>query len=153
SKDVVPEAASGRAVVHTFTVNWQAWYPKLDPPYVVAIVDLPEQDGLRLTTNLVGVEPDDVHIGMPVRVVFEAGDGVWLPFFEPDPDAPEKPTQASAPGVPARRRSSRFPATDVLERRAVISGVGQSQIGRRIYRDPLDLTIDAALAAIEDAGL
>ncbi|MGZ4694470.1 MAG: thiolase family protein, partial [Acidimicrobiales bacterium] len=39
------------------------------------------------------------------------------------------------------------------ERRAVISGVGQSQIGRRIYREPLDLTIEAALRAIEDAGL
>ena len=39
------------------------------------------------------------------------------------------------------------------EHRAVISGVGQSQIGRRIYRDPLDLTIEATLRAIEDAGL
>jgi acetyl-CoA acetyltransferase len=35
----------------------------------------------------------------------------------------------------------------------VISGVGQSQFGRRINRDPLDLTVDAALAAIGDAGL
>lgn len=39
------------------------------------------------------------------------------------------------------------------EHRAVISGVGQSQIGRRIYRDPLDLTIEASIRAIEDAGL
>ena len=39
------------------------------------------------------------------------------------------------------------------EHRAVISGVGQSQIGRRIYRDPLALTIEASLRAIEDAGL
>ncbi len=36
---------------------------------------------------------------------------------------------------------------------AVISGVGQSQVGRRIDRDPLDLTVDAALAAVADAGL
>ncbi len=40
-----------------------------------------------------------------------------------------------------------------FERKAVISGVGQSQVGRRIYRDPLDLTIEAALDAIADAGL
>jgi acetyl-CoA acetyltransferase len=40
-----------------------------------------------------------------------------------------------------------------LERKAVVSGIGQSQVGRRIYRDPLDLTIDAVLAAIDDAGL
>ena len=42
---------------------------------------------------------------------------------------------------------------EIGERKAVVSGVGQSQIGRRIYRDPIDLTLDACLAAIEDAGL
>jgi acetyl-CoA acetyltransferase len=42
---------------------------------------------------------------------------------------------------------------DRLERRAVISGIGQSQVGRRIYRDPLELTVDAVLDAIGDAGL
>lgn len=36
---------------------------------------------------------------------------------------------------------------------AVISGVGQSQIGRRIGRDGLDLAIEACLAAIAHAGL
>jgi len=45
-------------------------------------------------------------------------------------------------------------ATDLLgERRAVVSGVGQSDIGRRLFRDPLELTLDACIAAIEDAGL
>jgi acetyl-CoA acetyltransferase len=37
--------------------------------------------------------------------------------------------------------------------RAAISGVGQSDVGRRLHRDPLDLTIDACLEAIDDAGL
>ncbi|MGZ4688488.1 MAG: thiolase family protein [Acidimicrobiia bacterium] len=41
----------------------------------------------------------------------------------------------------------------VIERRAVISGAGQSEIGRRLYRDPLELTLDGCLAAIADAGL
>jgi acetyl-CoA acetyltransferase/uncharacterized OB-fold protein len=160
SRELRPEVTSGRAVVHTFTVNWQQWYPNLDPPYIVAIVALPEQEGLRLTTNLVGIEPDDVHIGMPVRVVFEEWDGVWLPFFEPDPDAPDAAEQSEAARVvrpgwakpPDGRRADQR-AKPVGERAAVISGVGQSQIGRRIYRDPLELTVDAALAAIEDAGL
>jgi acetyl-CoA acetyltransferase len=44
-------------------------------------------------------------------------------------------------------------ARRIGERDAVISGVGQSQVGRRIYRDPLGLTLDACLAAIEHAGL
>jgi acetyl-CoA acetyltransferase len=43
--------------------------------------------------------------------------------------------------------------TEILERRACISGIGQSDVGRRLGRDPLDLTLDACLAAIEDAGL
>ncbi|MFY9588893.1 MAG: thiolase family protein [Actinomycetota bacterium] len=42
---------------------------------------------------------------------------------------------------------------EILERRAVISGIGQSDVGRRLNRTDLDLTIDAALEAIADAGL
>ncbi|HEY3842936.1 MAG TPA: hypothetical protein VGL48_06750, partial [Acidimicrobiales bacterium] len=45
------------------------------------------------------------------------------------------------------------PVEEPLERRAVISGIGQSRIGRRLGRDDLDLTIEAGLAAIADAGL
>jgi acetyl-CoA acetyltransferase len=40
-----------------------------------------------------------------------------------------------------------------LERRAILSGIGQSAIGRRLFRDDLDLTCEAALRAIADAGL
>jgi acetyl-CoA acetyltransferase len=40
-----------------------------------------------------------------------------------------------------------------LERRAIISGIGQSQVGRRLGRSELDLTVEAGLAAIADAGL
>jgi len=43
--------------------------------------------------------------------------------------------------------------SEPLERRSIISGVGQSAIGRRLFRDDLELTCDAALAAIADAGL
>ena len=39
------------------------------------------------------------------------------------------------------------------EERAVLSGIGQSEVGRRLGRADVDLTIDACLAAIEDAGL
>jgi len=44
-------------------------------------------------------------------------------------------------------------APEAAERRAVISGVGQSAIGRRLDRSGLQLTLDAILAAIADAGL
>lgn len=79
------EAVSGRGSVFSFTVNHQPWIPGLDPPYVIAIVALDEEDGLRLTTRLVGCEPEEVKIGMRVRVRFEPHDRVYLPFFEPEP--------------------------------------------------------------------
>lgn len=83
-----PEAVSGRATLHTYTVNHHTWIPGFDPPYVVAIVDIEEQPGLRLTTNLVDCEIEDVHIGMPVKVCFEArDDGIYIPLFAPDLDA------------------------------------------------------------------
>ena len=84
SRDVLAEPVSGRATVATFTINHQPWYPGLDPPYVVAIVEIEEDPKVRLMTNIVGCPPDDVVIGMPVRVAFEQyADDVWLPFFEP----------------------------------------------------------------------
>lgn len=40
-----------------------------------------------------------------------------------------------------------------FEQRAVISGVGQSQVGRQLDRSGFQLTLDAIIAAVEDAGL
>ncbi len=40
-----------------------------------------------------------------------------------------------------------------FERRSVISGIGQSAIGRRLRRTGVDLTMEAARAAVADAGL
>ncbi|MCU1450810.1 MAG: DNA-binding protein [Acidimicrobiales bacterium] len=83
SRDLAPEAVSGRGTVHTFTINQQPWIPGYDPPYAIAIVELEEQEGLRLMTNIVGCGPDDVHVGMPVEVTFEHNNDVWLPLFRP----------------------------------------------------------------------
>lgn len=68
----------------SFTVNHQAWIPGLPVPYVVAIVELAEQAGLRFVSNIVGGSVDEVHIGMPVRVTFEQIEDVWIPLFERD---------------------------------------------------------------------
>ncbi|MCU1353773.1 MAG: putative nucleic-acid-binding protein containing a Zn-ribbon [Acidimicrobiales bacterium] len=81
--ELAPEAVSGRGTVHSFTVNHQPWDG--DPePWVIALVELPEQPGLRLTTNIVGCPADEVRIAMPVRVAFEHRDPVWFPLFERD---------------------------------------------------------------------
>lgn len=82
---VTPQPVSGRGTVATFTVNHQQWNPAgRTSPYVVAVVELLEQPGLRLITNIINCAVDEVVIGLPVRVVFAALDDVWLPLFEPD---------------------------------------------------------------------
>jgi acetyl-CoA acetyltransferase len=42
---------------------------------------------------------------------------------------------------------------NLAEKQCAISGIGQSAVGRRLGRDPLELTLDACYAAIADAGL
>lgn len=90
SKDVRPEAVSGRATLASYTINHHPWLPGFETPYVVAIVEVVEQAGLRLTTNIVNCPSDEIRIGMAVRVVFrhleDEGGDVWLPLFEPDHD-------------------------------------------------------------------
>lgn len=46
-----------------FTVNSHQWLPGFEPPYVVANIALAEDPNVRLTTNIIGCEPTDVHIG------------------------------------------------------------------------------------------
>ncbi|HER20434.1 MAG TPA: 3-ketoacyl-CoA thiolase, partial [Chromatiales bacterium] len=43
--------------------------------------------------------------------------------------------------------------TDKFENRSAVTGLGMSEVGRRLMRDPMALTIDACLDAIADAGL
>ena len=81
SREVEPEAVSGRGEVLTYTVNHQSWDGST-VPYAIVIVELAEQEGLRLTSNLVGVELDDIEIGMPVQVTFEQHGEVYYPLFE-----------------------------------------------------------------------
>ncbi|TCJ31502.1 MULTISPECIES: OB-fold domain-containing protein [unclassified Parafrankia] len=148
---VTMAAVSGRGVVAGFTVNHQQWLPDFPPPYVVAVVALAEDDGVRLTTNIVNCEPGDVRVGLAVRVLFEQADDVYLPLFEPDPDragemlAVPEPRELTAPARPVS--PARF------EEKVALTGVGQSRVGRRLMVDPLELTVQACLAAVEDAGL
>jgi uncharacterized OB-fold protein len=90
SREVEPEVVSGRGELWSYTVNHQSWDGSTEP-YVICWVQLLEQEGLRLTSNLIGCDPDQVRIGMPVRVVFERHGEVWFPIFEPDPDAEVSP--------------------------------------------------------------
>ncbi len=74
--------ASGRGTVYSCVIPHHPPLPGFDGPYAVALVDL--EEGTRLVTNIVGVEPAAVTIGMPVQVRYEEFDGgIVLPLFEP----------------------------------------------------------------------
>jgi uncharacterized OB-fold protein len=81
SRSVTPRAAAGTGVIHSFTINHQAWLPNLPVPYALAVVDLDGEPGVRLTAQLLDVEPDSVAIGQRVRVSFVHVEDVWIPQF------------------------------------------------------------------------
>ncbi len=75
--------SSGLGTVYTFTIVRRGLNNYKDAtPYVVAYVEVPE--GIRMLTNIVGCPVDEVTIGMPVTVEFEATPGgAHLPRFRP----------------------------------------------------------------------
>jgi uncharacterized OB-fold protein len=79
---LAPQPASGDGTVFTFTVDWHQYHPQVPPPYVIAIVELAEQDDLRLPTNIVGCEFDELRCGLAVHVVFEQHGEIFVPLFE-----------------------------------------------------------------------
>lgn len=76
--------AGGTGSVYTFTVVTKGGGAYRDAgPYVLAFVELDE--GPRLMTNLVDVQPDAVFVGQRVTVVFTpTEDGNALPRFRPE---------------------------------------------------------------------
>ena len=86
SDDLAPEQVSGRGVLYSFTVTMQAWHPFWADkvPYVLAAVELPEQAGLRMLSNVIDCGHDRLRIGMPLAVAFrEIAPGLTLPLFKP----------------------------------------------------------------------
>ena len=70
--------------MYTFSTMHDNFIRGYAPPYVVAQVELEEQPGLRLNSNILECDVKDVHIGMPVEVTFEERtDEVTLPQFQP----------------------------------------------------------------------
>jgi uncharacterized OB-fold protein len=86
SRDVTWKQASGRGTVYTFSIVQRAPTPGFaeDVPFVNAIVEL--EEGPRMMSSLVGVEPEPskVSVGMPVEVTFEdITEEISLPKFRP----------------------------------------------------------------------
>jgi uncharacterized OB-fold protein len=52
-------------------------------PYVVGLVELAEQKGVKVLTNIVEASREDLKVGMPVEVTFEGRGSVVVPQFRP----------------------------------------------------------------------
>jgi uncharacterized OB-fold protein len=85
SRDTEFAEATGRGIVAAFTINRHEWIPERRVgPYIIAIVELIEQAGLRMITNIVNCPVDEVRTGMEVRALFMQVADAWLPVFEPE---------------------------------------------------------------------
>jgi uncharacterized OB-fold protein len=76
--------ASGKGKIYTFTTTLLgAPLPFMnDMPYTVAMVDLIE--GPRMSTLIVEAKPEEIKIGMEVKVVFDdVTEDVTIPKFRP----------------------------------------------------------------------
>jgi uncharacterized protein len=77
--------SKGRGVVHTFTTQYRPGHPAFADrvPYTAVLVDL--EEGVRVLADLVDCAPEDVHVGMPVSVVFDdVTEELTLPRFRPE---------------------------------------------------------------------
>jgi hypothetical protein len=76
---------SGRGEIFSITVMHQVYHPGFADEIPYAVVNVKLDEGAKMISNLVGVRPHDVRIGMRVRVVFEdVSEEITLPKFELD---------------------------------------------------------------------
>jgi len=71
--------------VFTYTVIQHQFHPDVPPPYVIALVELDEQPGLRVVANITGCDPAAVHIGQRVEPALEDHGERAAPVFTPVP--------------------------------------------------------------------
>ncbi len=72
--------SDGAGEIYSWTVVHRPVTPEFEPPYAPAIITLDE--GYQMLTNVVGVAPCDLAIGMRVQVHFHVvGPDLTLPYF------------------------------------------------------------------------
>ncbi len=76
--------SSGKGKVYSYAIQYRPLIPGLEPPFVTAIIELDE--GVRMMSNLVGVEPvpENIRCDMRVQVTWQdLNEEVSLPLFKP----------------------------------------------------------------------
>ena len=78
--------STGKGRVYSYTISYQPAHPAFadDVPYVIAIIEMDE--GWRMDTNIINIDPKEVRIGMPVEVIWDDVTPEFsLPKFQPVP--------------------------------------------------------------------
>lgn len=83
SESVEFRAVPGTGTVYSYTVNHQPWAPGMAVPFALAVVDVDGAVGVRVTAEVVGMNPDSLAIGQKMMVGFLNIDDVWLPQWSP----------------------------------------------------------------------
>lgn len=84
SAEVTWEQSRGAGEIYSWTVVHRPVTAEFQPPYAPAIVTLDE--GYQMLTNIVGIEPDELAVGLRVQVQFHSLEGdLTLPYFTRSP--------------------------------------------------------------------
>jgi uncharacterized OB-fold protein len=83
--DPIAVEVSGRGTLFAFTVLRQPFHPDFSDamPLIVGLTELDDAPGVRILTNVVAAEPDELRCGLPMEVVFEQRGEFTLPQFRP----------------------------------------------------------------------
>lgn len=76
--------ASGLGLIYSYTIIHQNKSPEFvqNTPYNIAIIQLAE--GPRMMSNIIGISPQDLRIGLPVKIIFDpVTDTISIPRFQP----------------------------------------------------------------------
>ena len=82
SFDIEWQRVEGRGLIYSWERAWHPVHPALKghPPYIVALVELPEAGHVRMLGNLLGDPHQEVRIGAAVEAVFEPHDEAKAPY-------------------------------------------------------------------------
>lgn len=78
--DMAYDVASGRGTIYSYVTFYYPKIPGFTQPYIIGLIEL--EEGTRIVTNVLDVDPAEVRIGMPVQLDFVTGeDELTLPQF------------------------------------------------------------------------
>lgn len=85
SIELLPTPVSGRGTLYSYSVVDRAFNQGFVDalPYILALVELEEQPGLRMLTNIIDAGATALRIGMTLEVAFEDRGEVVVPQFRP----------------------------------------------------------------------